>query len=672
MTIAMKINFEDYVNFKDYVKDGNFLDLADKKWISNNPNILKKLSLFLQNNPGITALNLKNCDIDSAKFELLIALIKESNISNLDISSNPLGDVGAAKIAELSNLTALDIACTALTDVAVDEIAKLTNLTTLNMSCNKLSTKGAAKLGVLSNLVVLDLSYTSLGTKLGTPIDELTKLAKLNELSELTKLSKLTKLYIEGCHLDFTQIEKLSNLSSCHIIFKDTEDELVKLMQDANNPDINLTHERVKNMVFKLAPSYNFDSFISMVINSPEKYPFAINSRDNDGHSLLHFYNDNPKVQQFLFQHGIVPDQDNRLKTLVQDKQSVHTKEAVKLVNLIIDNLFKAYGNIENKLAQNGQYNPGYPTHKMEYCDGHKIKALIDTMEIPVAEELELLVTLMRQNPELVATKLEIIQKELGIDVPLKILVDSTTCHKFLASSPVIQKNPQTIGDLFNSLSGLDIKQTWREQKAFTVAEKIYIAATTYNADGTGSACIHEVWTQIIKSTTEINKDFYDEFVKLQEQNLKEERERTSITETNIQEFIGVLVKKLINFVEEKPALQERLADLEFAMIDMTKPQDISIEQQEFLAQINIEFAKIKKYLPNYKREMPTADEYALIIKNLVKHHLIEKFAKNHYKLQESTLQLDDDISDHSSVEEYQQPLDDQDVVETIGNTEGY
>ena len=84
--------------------------------------------MFLKNNPHITALNLKSCNIDNAKIKLLIAPIKESNITILDISSNQLYDVDAAEIAELINLT------------------------TLNISCNQLTTKGAAKLSTLSNL----------------------------------------------------------------------------------------------------------------------------------------------------------------------------------------------------------------------------------------------------------------------------------------------------------------------------------------------------------------------------------------------------------------------------------------------------------------------------------------------------------------------------------------
>ncbi|WP_341748919.1 hypothetical protein [Candidatus Tisiphia endosymbiont of Sialis lutaria] len=632
------------IDFKDYVKNGNYLHLQHQSTILNDPNNLEKLCSFLKNNPHITALNLKGCNIDNAKIKLLIAPIKESNITILDISSNQLYDAA--------------------------EIAELINLITLNISCNQLTTKGAAKLSTLSNLVALNLSYNSLvSNKWAVKIDELTELARLNNLSELTKLTKLNELKISGNNLGPKEAEVLAQLSnlttldisrnnigsegvaaivnnipnifdldvsdnnlgdkgaievvklpltklaiksnkigdegvqaiianlqnlseldmSCNDITDAVLDEIVASVPEkitkldlksnhnisysgieklavikntniiiSDSGDIeelflkflqcgNITSESIKKIVFEIARMYNpYNNapLIQHIINSPEKYPFAINSRDNEGHSLLSFYNlFYPEMQQFLFQHGAVPDTEqkqDRLKTLARDTQSVHTTEAVKLVNFITDNLFKAYGNIENKqqllvkaeeyqagltkLDQvyqnsiklkllslsdgakrdtmkktlvanqptpsdqdyvatviekakialttiylgktNGHYNQGYPTHKMEYGDGHKItipqslglvKSLIDTMEIPVAEKLELLVTLMRQNPELVESKLKIIQYKLNIDVPPTILVDSTKCHKFLASNPVIKKTPQIIGDLFNSISDLDI-----------------------------------------------------------------------------------------------------------------------------------------------------------------------------------------------------------------------
>lgn len=715
--------------------------------------------------------------------------LTDPKLSKLDIAGNELGDEGVKAIADslskLTDLTYLNMFYNKLGKEGAQTIAaflsKLTNLTNFNISSNKIGDKGAkaiaASLPNLTKLTEFNVSYNGIGDEgVGAIVDGLSKLTDFTSLKtifngmgriglgEIAKLANLTTLNIGCNNADFVDADVLlSNLKNCAINFGGdiaikTYTNVIQAIK-RTTPDGNLTPENVKDIVFKLATQDRAGKSIQHIINSPEKYPFAINSRDNVVHSLLDFYNHSHKMQQFLFQHGAVPEQeqeqeqDNRLNTLARDTQSVHTTEAVKLVNFITDNLFKAYGNIENKqqllvkaeeyqagltkLDQvyqnsiklkllslsdgakrdtmkktlvanqptpsdqdyvatviekakialttiylgktNGQYNPGYPTHEMEYGDGHKItipqslglvKSLIDTMEIPVAEKLELLVTLMRQNPELVESKLKIIQDKLNINVPSKILVDSTTCHKFLASNPVIKKTPQIIGDLFNSISDLDIDQTWREQKAFTVAENIYIAATAYGKDKT--ACLQGVLEDIVNSVTEINKDFYNEFIKLQEQNLEEERARTSITENNIQEFIGVLAKKLINFVDEdKPALQERLADLEFATIDMTKPQYISIEQQEFLAQINTAFAEIKKYLPNYNRKIPTSDEYDLIIKMLAKHPLIEKFATDHYKLQESALQLEDYISAHSLVEEPSQPLDDQDVVKIIGD-EGY
>ncbi len=111
------------IDFKDYVKEDNFLNLRSNKEILEHDN-LEELGSFLRNNPGITKLSLENCDIDSSNIKRLIAPIKESNISNLDISCNKLGAVGAAEIAnELSNLTILNISCNKLGAVGAAEIA---------------------------------------------------------------------------------------------------------------------------------------------------------------------------------------------------------------------------------------------------------------------------------------------------------------------------------------------------------------------------------------------------------------------------------------------------------------------------------------------------------------------------------------------------------------------
>ncbi|WP_375333900.1 hypothetical protein [Candidatus Tisiphia endosymbiont of Xenochironomus xenolabis] len=185
-----------------------------------------------------------------------------------------------------------------------------------------------------------------------------------------------------------------------------------------------------------------------------------------------------------------------------------------------------------------------YVNFKKYVKDGNFLDLADKTWISNYPDNLKELVLFLGNNPNITALSLKLDYR----------VVDSTTCHKFLASSPVIKKTPQTIDYLFNSISGLDINQTWREQKAFTVAEDIYIAATAYGKGKT--ACIQGVLEDIVNSVTEINKDFYNEFIKLQEQNLEEERARTSITENNIQEFIGVLAKKLINFVEDKPVLQ--------------------------------------------------------------------------------------------------------------------
>ncbi|WP_341747387.1 hypothetical protein [Candidatus Tisiphia endosymbiont of Dascillus cervinus] len=670
--------------------EGVYLNFDDKAMILSNilsnQKSLEAFSSFIQRNERVSGLKLGKCKINSDKIKLLIKPINNSNITILDENYNDLGDEGAAEIAKLLKLTNLNIGNNKVHNTGVDEIAKLTNLTELNISDNFLNNKWEV---------------------------------------EIAKLPKLSKLKIKNSYFNFTVIEKLSNLINCEILFKGEDTEIIKFMQNANNPKVNLTHEKVKNMMFTLH-DYNVryeEDLIKHIINHPEKYPFAINSRDLEGHSLLHFYNDKPKIQKFLFQHGIVPEQepqDGILPSLVKDRQSIHTKEVVDLTNFITDKLVEDYKGTKESLQEiataynnklkdstnffnttvklallsltdaskrdtmgnalkSGQAVPddqkfvhtimdtaskaltaeylvrGYSTNELRYDDNKDhtvtipeslglVKSLIDTMEIPVADKRELLVTLMVKFPKLVKDKLKIIQEKLGIDVPLKVLVNSSNCHKFLESNPIIQKTPQIISELFKDISNLDIEETWREQKEFALAARIYMAATTYD-DMT--ACILGTWSQIINSATEINPIFLDKFNKLKEEEAKKEKERTSITESNIQEFIAALTEELIKFVEEKAELKESLAELGAAMIDVKAPQDITIAQQKILAQVNQFIEKIKDYLFNYNSTMPKFEEYEIIIAELAENKVLQQFVTDYYGLQQQVGQLEYDIYNH-------------------------
>ncbi|WP_341751296.1 hypothetical protein [Candidatus Tisiphia endosymbiont of Piscicola geometra] len=680
-----------YLNF-----DNNAEILSN---ILSNQKSLEAFSSFIQsNNKQVLGLKLGKCEINSDKIKLLIEPIKNSNITILDVSYNALGDKGAAEIAKLSNLTNLNIADNNIGDKGAAEIAKLSNLTILNIEYNKIYNTGADEIAKLTNLTELNISNNFLNYQWEGKIAELLNLSKLE---------------IKNSGFNFTVIEKLSNLINCEILYHEGETEIIKFMQNANNPKVNLTHEEVKNMMFTLHNYYAGyeEDLIKYIINHLEKYPFAINSRDAAGHSLLHFYNDKPEIQKFLFENGIIPEQkqqDGIMLRLVQDNQSVHTKEAVDLTNFTTGKLVEDYKgtkeslqeiataynnklkdstnffntpvklallsltdaskrdtmgnalksdqavpddqkfvntitNIASKALTEKYLVGGYSTNELRYDDNTDhiitipeslglVKSLIDTMEIPVADKRELLVTLMVKFPELVKDKLKIIQEKLGIDVPLKVLVNSSNCHKFLESNPIIQKTPQIISELFKDISNLDIEETLREQKEFALAVGVYMAATTY---GDMTACILGTWSQIINSATEINPEFLNKFNKLKEEEAKKEKERTSITESNIQDFNNELAKKLIEFVKEKPELQESLAELGAAMIDVRKPQDITTEQQKILAQVNTQFMKmIKDYLPNCNSIIPKFEEYKTIIDGLAENKALQQFVTHYYELQ--------------------------------------
>ncbi|WP_375332095.1 hypothetical protein [Candidatus Tisiphia endosymbiont of Temnostethus pusillus] len=747
------------IDFNKHLKDGS-LCLGYQLWPLNNTDQFNNLIQFIGNNSNVTELKLEERNIDIDHLKLLVEVLKNSNVTALNVKSNKIGDEGAAEIAKLSNLTNLNIGWNNLSAIGAAEIAKLSNLTNLNVHANEIGDEGAAKIAQLTNLIELDISYNPLTSKGATEIAKLSNLTNLNigwnnlsairaaiaqlnnftalsintisnneVLDKIVKLTNLSKLKITTDSLSVTEMEKLSNLINCKIsLDNSTQNKIIKLMQNANNPKV--TPEEVRDRMFVLLKTGSrcVDDMIKHIINSPEKYPFAINSRDAAGHSLLHFYNHKLEMQQLLFQHGIVPEQKQQggiLLRLVRDNQSVHTKEAVDLTNFTTGKLVEDYKGTKeslqeiataynNKLkdstnffntpvklallsltdaskrdtmgnalksdsavlddqefvrtimakaseALGAKYLRGeYSTYELQYDNKEHtvtipeslglVKSLIDTMEIPVADKRELLVTLMVKFPELVKDKLKIIQEKLGIDVPLKVLVNSSNCHKFLESNPIIQKTPQIISELFKDISNLDIEETLREQKEFALAVGVYMAATTY---GDMTACILGTWSQIINSATEINPEFLNKFNKLKEEEAKKEKERTSITESNIQDFNNELAKKLIEFVKEKPELQESLAELGAAMIDVRKPQDITIAQQKILAQVNTQFMKmIKDYLPNYNSIIPKFEEYYTIIYALADNKALQQFVTHYYALQRqveydtSAYQLDTESSE--------------------------
>ncbi|APR99078.1 glycine zipper 2TM domain-containing protein [Wolbachia endosymbiont of Folsomia candida] len=509
--------------------------------------------------------------------------------------------------------------------------------------------------------------------------------------------------------------------------------------------------DSLKKMVFWLAANDTYGGIIVNILRQSDKYPFLINLQDEQGHTLSHFYNHMPRINEILFEHGFIPrkkQEGNELQNILQDKQSVHLDLAVKKTNFITKNLINSIKANKNELKQaadsyekriplllkqyqdnpvmlkllsiseqekksvmeetlNGKSVPGdkefitevakkatqalienYLTKDQDgkYCGGYTadslqydykrddakvtipesigyVKLLIDRLSIPLEERKELLVTLAAQNSGLVEGKLHLIKSELESDdifeeqkasdiSPRK--VSRTKFHNLIRSIADSNK----IDGLFNQISGLNIERIWREQKEFVLMKQIYVAKTTYG--GNGSACVQGSWSQIINSVSEIDSGLMDQCAKHLDKEIARKQEmakqKDSITEENITVFVEDLARKLIQYAEDNPELKEALLDFSMNVVNVEKPEDITYEQQKILAKINQEFSQnIKKYLPNYGRNIPKIDEYKIIIAALPAVQIMQNFGQKFLRSQmtEEELNHTDDYESEGFQQEF-------------------
>uniref|UniRef100_A0A3B0J8E5 Uncharacterized protein n=1 Tax=Wolbachia endosymbiont of Aleurodicus dispersus TaxID=1288877 RepID=A0A3B0J8E5_9RICK len=250
------------------------------------------------------------------------------------------------------------------------------------------------------------------------------------------------------------------------------------------------------------------------------------------------------------------------------------------------------------------------------------VKLLIDNSSVPLREKKELLVTLMEQNPELVRKELSMIKEELGnSDIFNEGQFDRTELHGLLSGI----NDDEKVNKLFKEISGLDIEKVWREQKGFVLLEQIYMAATEYGKNG--SACLQGVWSRIINSINEISSEIVAQYDRYLEEEQRQEMQKDTITEENIKLFLEGLANELIRHVKFNPELREALGDFAVCNVDVGNPEKIIFEQQEILAEISKYFSKsIKNVLPNYDRNIPSWDEYNLIITGLSEVGVMQRF----------------------------------------------
>ena len=741
--------------------EGNRLCLRGKKVDINN------LISFLQENKNIKELSLSLCKIGNEGAEAL-ADGNLPNLTHLDLSINKIDKEGAEALSKvnLPNLTELNLSYNNIGTEGAKALAsgKLTNLTELHLSNNNIGNEGIEALanGNLGNLTQLDLSNNNIGNK---GIEALAN-GNLGNLTQLDlrsnkidnkgiealangNLGNLTQLYMKNNSLNAKGAKALAESEKCcefidKIIYIEDNNgpiaffELLKkswsqARAKSNSNVCKLDENTVRSLFFDLAQSGDHTEGIKVLLDDSDKYPFLINSRDNQGHTLSYFYNHNSEMQKFFFERGIIPEQRRNDLHIAQDSQSVHTLPVNKQINFFTKKLVESMEASEEQLKQAatsyvesielleqyqndpirlkllsstdsekrsvmeqtlgdnpvpndkefiktvidkakdalntkylrknqfGEYDQGYPTQPLQYDytrDDAKItipesigyiKLLIDNFSVPLEEKKELLVTLMEQNPDLVKNKSSKVKEKLGNSVILdKEQFNKEELHGLLNGIDDGKK----VDELFKEISDLDIEKIWREQKEFVLLKQIYVASTTYGENE--SACTPGTWSQIMSSINEISSDIVDQYDRYLEEEQKLEAQKNVITEKNIELFIEGSAKNLIEYVKLYPNLEPTLRDFAIGIVDVHKPEEITFEQQKILAEINKYFStNIKNFLPNYNRNIPSGDEYTLIIKKLLEIKVMQDFAQKPSNQQENITRETEAQIDENSDDEF-------------------
>lgn len=200
----------------------------------------------------------------------------------------------------------------------------------------------------------------------------------IKALANSKNLKKLEYLDLSGCNIgnkgikiltESPSLKNLSELKLCdnHIglsaMVELTQLELGKLHLNCEHKGFydflaakNLDTEYVKKMVFRMSPYDDDGKAIMHVLKQYDKYGFLINSQDEEGHTLSYFYNRNPRINEILFQHGLIPSKeqarDAALQKIIQSAQSVHAPSSVKQTNFFTQKLVESIGTNKVQLKQ--------------------------------------------------------------------------------------------------------------------------------------------------------------------------------------------------------------------------------------------------------------------------------------------------------------------------------
>ncbi|WP_264374914.1 MULTISPECIES: TomO hydrophobic C-terminal domain-containing protein [unclassified Wolbachia] len=288
------------MDFSEYVK-GNILYVFSEQVDINN------LISFLQENKNITELSLIWCMIGN-KGAKALADVNLTNLTQLNLSGNNIGNEGVEAFAK----------------------SNLTNLTKLDLSANIICVKGAKALADsnLTNLAQLDLSLNKIGN------EEAKALAESEKYCEF--IDKITRTEFNNEPMDF-----------CKRLKKSWSQARAK--SKSNVPK--LDESTIRSLFFDLA-QHGYKGGIEVLLDDYDKYPFLINSRNEQGHTLSHFYNDDLEMQNFFFKRGMIPEQRRDDWHIARDRQSVHRGSVSKRIKFFTKKLVESTEASEEQLKQ--------------------------------------------------------------------------------------------------------------------------------------------------------------------------------------------------------------------------------------------------------------------------------------------------------------------------------
>ncbi|WP_218460247.1 ankyrin repeat domain-containing protein, partial [Rickettsia sp. TH2014] len=122
--------------------------------------------------------------------------------------------------------------------------------------------------------------------------------------------------------------------------------ERIKFLLD-HGADVNKVNNQGETVLLITAECQD-DQIVKYLVEHQEQYGVLTNHVDIENTSIMHYYNDNPKMQRFLFENGVVPSSAtdvNNLQNITHDAQSVHATPAVKQMKFYIQELKNTFSN---------------------------------------------------------------------------------------------------------------------------------------------------------------------------------------------------------------------------------------------------------------------------------------------------------------------------------------